>query len=60
MLAFVIALALFVLIFLFNPVIGLIYLAFILMYVRIILQYERGVVFRLGRMTGIREPGCYS
>lgn len=26
--------------------------------VRIIAQYEKGVVFRLGRVRAVRDPGC--
>ena len=26
--------------------------------VRIVQQYEKGVLFRLGRVVGVREPGC--
>ena len=32
-------------------------LAVLLKYVRIVNQYSKGVVFRLGKFTGIREPG---
>ncbi|CAN5119318.1 slipin family protein [soil metagenome] len=37
-------------------VVGLV-LVFLTMAVKIIKQYEQGVVFRLGRVTGAREPG---
>jgi len=26
--------------------------------VRIVKQYEKGVLFRLGRVVGVREPAC--
>lgn len=40
-------------------VVGLVVLALVLaaLSVRVVKQYERGVVFRLGRVVGLREPG---
>lgn len=38
-------------------VVGLVALALLLLSVRIVKQYERGVVFRLGRVVGTRNPG---
>jgi regulator of protease activity HflC (stomatin/prohibitin superfamily) len=38
-------------------VLGLLILVGLALSVRIVKQYERGVVFRLGRVIGSREPG---
>jgi regulator of protease activity HflC (stomatin/prohibitin superfamily) len=38
-------------------VVGLVALAALALAVRVVKQYERGVVFRLGRVVGVREPG---
>ena len=32
----------------------------LLMAIKIVKQYEQGVLFRLGRVLGAREPGCGS
>lgn len=40
-------------------IIFLIMLAFVLSGLRVAQEYERGVVFRLGRFTGVRGPGIY-
>lgn len=37
--------------------VGLVVLLYLLVSIRILRQYERGVVFTLGKFTGIREPG---
>jgi regulator of protease activity HflC (stomatin/prohibitin superfamily) len=46
-----------------NPiaigVIALVVLIFILMAVKIVTEYERGVIFRLGRLVGARGPGLF-
>jgi regulator of protease activity HflC (stomatin/prohibitin superfamily) len=36
---------------------GVLCVAFLILAVRIVKQYERGVLFRLGRVQGLREPG---
>jgi regulator of protease activity HflC (stomatin/prohibitin superfamily) len=36
---------------------GVLFVAFLILAVRIVKQYERGVLFRLGRVQGLREPG---
>ncbi len=41
----------------FLYVVGLVVLLYILVSIRILRQYERGVIFTLGKFTGIREPG---
>ena len=40
------------------PILGVIFIIALIMGVRIINQYERGVIFRFGRvMGGVKEPG---
>jgi regulator of protease activity HflC (stomatin/prohibitin superfamily) len=41
----------------FLVTIGVIILVIMLFGLRIVQQYERGVIFRLGRVVGVREPG---
>jgi regulator of protease activity HflC (stomatin/prohibitin superfamily) len=41
----------------FTIFVGIIILMFILSGIKVVNQYERGVVLTLGRFTGIREPG---
>ena len=41
----------------FTTLVVVIILAFFLLSVRIVQQYDRGVLFRLGRVIGVREPG---
>ncbi len=36
---------------------GVLFVALLVLAVRIVKQYERGVLFRLGRVQGLREPG---
>ncbi len=38
-------------------VIAVVVVALLALSIRIVKQYEQGVVFRLGRVTGVREPG---
>lgn len=38
-------------------ILGIVILIFLGLSIRIVNQYERGVVFRLGRVIGVREPG---
>jgi len=38
-------------------VVGIIVVLYLLISLRVLRQYERGVVFTLGKFTGIREPG---
>lgn len=38
-------------------VLGIVWLMILAMSVRIVQEYERAVVFRLGRLTGVRGPG---
>lgn len=38
-------------------VIGFFFIAFLVLSVRVVQEYERGVVFRLGRLVGARGPG---
>jgi regulator of protease activity HflC (stomatin/prohibitin superfamily) len=38
-------------------VVGVLVLVGLALSVRIVQQYERGVLFRLGRVVGVREPG---
>lgn len=40
-----------------TAVIVAVLLLFLLLSVRIVSQYERGVLFRLGRVVGVRDPG---
>jgi regulator of protease activity HflC (stomatin/prohibitin superfamily) len=37
--------------------VGLVLLALYMLSIRIVKQYEQGVLFRLGRLRGVREPG---
>ncbi|MEV0563755.1 hypothetical protein [Dactylosporangium sp. NPDC050588] len=39
------------------PVVLILVLITLALAVRIVKQYERGVLFRLGRVVGAREPG---
>src|SRR4051794_39084849 len=38
-------------------IIILVVIVLLMLSVRVVMQYEKGVLFRLGRITGTREPG---